>query len=344
MFFNERPRDLSYRSRSGIFYTILGGEFRSQFQNTIGHLLRWSDSYSVMNSRSVDGFRLLDTFLSDTLNEESLSQIFRHAISQKIPVKLLLVNLNSSFAIARHNSLSNNTSHSSKNIENRAINGLKRLIMGLYYALEISDDDTEFGTLRYDGLVLKFQQILEEQKIQIELRFYTVVPSGPMFFFQDILLSGFYCASLSSRDLPWLVIIDDPNIRNDMYDVFSEEFQRIWNMSSQEREENSPSFYAHSYFISYAREDTEAADHLESLLWRKTRLANRDEARLTAGVNLSDDLESVIAKSQTFLFLCSQSSNNSDWCRGEVQIAFEKCIQRIIVISLDGSRPQDLRL
>ena len=61
-------------------------------------------------------------------------------------------------------------------------------------------------------------------------------------------------------------------------------------------------------------------------------------------MNLSDDLESVIAKSQTFLFLCSQSSNNSDWCRGEVQIAFEKCIQRIIVISLDGSRPQDLRL
>ncbi|MFM7439478.1 MAG: toll/interleukin-1 receptor domain-containing protein [Snowella sp.] len=167
-----------------------------------------------------------------------------------------------------------------------------------------------------------------------------------MFFFQDLLLSGFYCAGLSSKDLPWLIIVDDKNVNNDMYDVFSGEFRRIWEISSSNHEqqiESEEKINQDGYFISYSSQDREVADHIESLLWRQNCLVIRDEQNFEPGHRISDEIRQQIANCQTFLVLCSQNHNRSLYCQGEIDIAFEQQ-KRIIVISLDGSKPQDTRL
>ncbi|ACK68264.1 hypothetical protein PCC8801_4342 [Rippkaea orientalis PCC 8801] len=368
MFSEERPRDLSYRARNGIYFTLLSGEFEAQFETIITKLLQWIksdyDSNLPVSNINHGGFRILDTFLSDTLSQESFKRIFEISSIKKIPIKILLANPDSQFAIARHNSLRHSVQQETQQEMNRrreirAKIGFQKILESFLKSKKIKYDDIAIQELSYDKMAEKFNQIKSNNDSHIEIQFYTEVPSGPMLFFQDVLLSGFYCAGISSRELPWLVIIDDPNINNDMYDVFNAEFERIWELSSTNRERPSSELYnyAHSYFISYSSQDKEIADHIELLLWRKNRLVIRDERDLTSGQNLSEDIESVIGKSQTFLFLCSQSSNQSDYCRGEIDVAFEykklkeqqgnngqEGIQRIVVISLDGQKPQDLRL
>lgn len=80
MFSEERPRDLSYRARNGIYFTLLSGEFEAQFETIITKLLQWIksdyDSNLPVSNINHGGFRILDTFLSDTLSQESFKKIF----------------------------------------------------------------------------------------------------------------------------------------------------------------------------------------------------------------------------------------------------------------------------
>ena len=65
----------------------------------------------------------------------------------------------------------------------------------------------------------------------LKLLFYSEVPSGPMYFLQNILIQGRYCSGYSATKLPWMAIINNPKCDNDFYDIFSDEFQRIWEKS-----------------------------------------------------------------------------------------------------------------
>lgn len=128
--FSERPEKLSYRARSGIYYIILADEF-DRFQEAFNNLLRWADTSETEYSDSVDGFRILDTFLSDTISADSLSQLFRKSLRHRIPIKTLLVNPNSQFARARNESLRRH--HEGMiSVEQRAKRGLGYFLEGLY--------------------------------------------------------------------------------------------------------------------------------------------------------------------------------------------------------------------
>jgi len=104
--------------------------------------------------------------------------------------------------------------------------------------------------------------------------------------------------------------------------------------------------YKHSYFISYAHEDAEAADHLEVLLRRKERAVYRDEPELSPGEHLERKLGRDIAIADTFVSLWSRHADGSAWCRKELAFARQSQEQgprprRIVLILLDDTPVPD---
>lgn len=328
-----RPERLKYKSRSGIFDTYFRESSSRAFTKFVLKAIQWSDSCEDDYSDTAE-YRLLDTFMSDSLTQELLSEVFNRSRSAG-SVKILLANCKSQFAIARSQSIGNTPA------EVRATNGLRRLLGSIYDTIgrkNFSDDLTKWT---YENLLESIHEV--KSQVNLDLKFYSVAPSGPMFFFKDILLYGRYCANESSKDLPWNMIVDDTNESDDMYDVFNKEFSWIWEKASQHIEgvESSLYNYLHKYFISYSSKDAIVADHIELLLWRQNRFVSRDERNFASGENLSSEVQSVIDNSQTFLVLLSKNYSQSIWCQDELAYARQICgkggLKRLIAIRLDHS-------
>ena len=100
---------------------------------------------------------------------------------------------------------------------------------------------------------------------------------------------------------------------------------------------------AHSYFISYAWDDSAPTDHIEVLLHRKNRIINRDEKIFEAGEDLSDAVKSLIDQSDTFIALWSERFKKSKWCPRELKYAMslkEKDhpkLKRVVLIAIDDT-------
>lgn len=76
------------------------------------------------------------------------------------------------------------------------------------------------------------------------------------------------------------------------------------------------------YFLGYAHEDAEVADHIEVLLYRRQRVVFRDEATLRLGDSL-DDIQRQLGRSDTYIGIWSHSFARSDWCKKELNWAIE---------------------
>jgi TIR domain len=102
----------------------------------------------------------------------------------------------------------------------------------------------------------------------------------------------------------------------------------------------------HSYFISYAHEDSSAADHVELLLRRANRTVYRDEHELRINDRLVETIESLISQASTFLLLWSAKSKGSKWCQRELHLARESAREigrpyRTIMMVLDQTPMPD---
>lgn len=96
----------------------------------------------------------------------------------------------------------------------------------------------------------------------------------------------------------------------------------------------------HSYFISYAHHDANAADHVELLLRRSGRVVYRDEQDLQIGDKLNEKIKSLISRSNTFILLWSLESKSSTWCQNELSykrenISITNASHRTILMTLD---------
>jgi hypothetical protein len=99
--------------------------------------------------------------------------------------------------------------------------------------------------------------------------------------------------------------------------------------------------WGNSYFISYAHEQANIADHFEALLRRRHCVVLRDESRMMPGMSLSRAVANEIAAANTVLLLHSKDFRESDWCRAEavhaLRLKAEKGIpRRVIIVDLDG--------
>ena len=338
-----RPHRLPYKAKDGVFETYFrepnSGE--RAFTRFVDRAISWS--------KQMEGgeYCLLDTFLSDTLSSDLLEEIIRSASDNK-PSRILLADPYSGFAVARAKSIGELTA------ESRCKTGLQNIISALR-SLHGQRQDTK--------AVLIKDLLIEAHKLalmsNLEIKFYSVVPSGPMLFLHDILLCGNYCAGWSSKDLPWSMVIDDPNHCDDMYDIFKREFDLIWkeksyiDLDSSDIENISGmnitnSLKFHSYFLSYCWENSDVADHIEVLLHRSPRQVYRDESHVKSGDQISSSIKNAIDSSETFVALWSVDYKGSSWCPHELEYALDrlhrKQLKRVIIVQIDDTEQSSMRV
>lgn len=100
-----------------------------------------------------------------------------------------------------------------------------------------------------------------------------------------------------------------------------------------------------SYFISYAREDSDAADRVEVILRRRKRRVFRDEEWFKAGKGLASEITEAIAMADDVVVIDSQAAADSEWVEKEVAFALAVKARRgdrmrIVGILTEGYPPR----
>jgi hypothetical protein len=182
-------------------------------------------------------FRILDTALSDagfvfsSMLEKAIERTRRNG--QRARIRVLLANPNSEFARARNEVL--NTPPLS-----RLVRGLDSICQALYAAkprlsknpANITDIDHITYPEKVSRLMGRINSSCQDSdSIACEIKLYDGPLYGPLYFFQNILLQGKYSSaqSGSANAMPWFVLVNNPGVSNDMYDVWAYEFEKLWN-------------------------------------------------------------------------------------------------------------------
>ncbi|MDJ0574709.1 MAG: hypothetical protein QNJ65_06025 [Xenococcaceae cyanobacterium MO_234.B1] len=256
--FQENPDWLASRASNGIIEVNFFPEkppddetAQVRLENFIKYGLELStQNIDSQNAERAD-FRLLDTSMSDS--SRILTEIFNRSLeiqqsdSTRGKINILLADPESNFAITRAKSIDR-----AKFIEpdqedyffrarKKACNGLRTIATKVYWFLHNSPNFNEPipekpQDKRDAEVEEEIDALLEYinkngQNFGLKLLFYSEVPSGPMYFIQNILIQGRYCSGFSAIKLPWMAIINNFKCDNDFYDIFSDEFQRIWDNS-----------------------------------------------------------------------------------------------------------------
>jgi nucleoside phosphorylase len=254
----DRPHWLPYRARDGVVETFFG------LTNSPQELARYLERAINWSQNTEKGsFRLLDSFMSDSLTRDLLTRIFS-LTNPACPAKLLIADPSSDFAIARAKSIGQ--------IAGKEVRiGICNILLSIAEVLRIELPDLD--TLTFEDLVTLIHQ--HSRKISVELRFYSEAPSSPMYFFKDILISGRFCAGLSSSKLPWSMIVDDPHYQGDLYDVYRDEFERIW-MKAREAPEQRAAIRSNlsqrSFdlgIVTATETEWKALSKLPGVIWKK---------------------------------------------------------------------------
>ena len=221
---NNRPDWLSYRARDGVLETHIASDGGARaFSLFVEKAMQWSEVPDIAQEGAYR-FNLLDTFFSDSIPEDLLVQIFRKSTSRN-PGRILIVDPNSPYAQARASSLGGAT------CKQRSRLGLIKLADAMQEA--IRKRTTQNVPVLIDHSNLDIYQLANKVRdlglsLNIKVHFYSFVPSGPLYFFRDILLCGRFSAGSSAIDLPWSMIVDDSSCKGDQFDMMLREYEYIW--------------------------------------------------------------------------------------------------------------------
>lgn len=255
----EKASRIAHRARNGIFYVfhipldpanIRRGQIRSakiKVRKFVQEISKYSTHLIAANldlAPNSNAFRIVDTALSDSefVFESMIDRALEEANSanRKVDVKVLLANPDSEFAHARSDVLGSDPivrlGEGLKNIcrvlADREICAFPQDIEGNFVGSEKISE-----LIRYINL-----NCHELGNLSCEVRLYNGTLYGPSYFFRNILLQGKYspATSGSANVMPWLVLVNNPEVKNDMYDIWAHEFETLW-----ESQKSSPE-YKHS--------------------------------------------------------------------------------------------------
>lgn len=328
----QRHSRLLLQHRQGILNAYLQDD---ELSETAMDSLRWSDeprkgvealwsdeSPSIVErKKGPKGFRairILDSFFTDTLTEPRIrDEIFTRAVSG-VPVRILLADPAGIFAKTR--------------AEELAIPLMKRSIEGLaMLATECNRVrrrvDSSWSSLEREIAVAKFSWektaetlLMTIKDLEVEVRLYQVSPSGPLYFFSDLLLAGRFWAHESAANMPWEHIIDTP-ISNDLYDIMLGEFFAVWDGARKLEEclHAGPAAANPLVFFSCCRGDQNLVEELEATLqaagiatyvfWNDIPTGHAWPEIVHQKLNACGVLVAVLTEN---------ALKNSDWVRAEI--------------------------
>ncbi len=175
-------------------------------------------------SRNPQSICIIDTFFSDTLNDDLFISIVHKSKEKKIPIKIVLLNPFSESAIERAKKLSKVS----------RINRINSGLCKIKKALGGSDrNKPEFQDNCMEDSYI-FKQIDQIEKLKkdngysnIELRF-TTVGQFPLYIFGQYACSGHFLDFTTAAESPWCFWVDDVNEPKDQYSNFKNHFDEIW--------------------------------------------------------------------------------------------------------------------
>jgi hypothetical protein len=284
-------------------------------------------------------FNLLDTFFSDSIPDELLVDLFKRSNSRN-PGRILIVDPSSPYAEARAASIGGAT------CMQRSRSGLEILTKSMKHAMQEKRiqgaEDIDPSSLDIYMLANQVRDL--GRKLDINVRFYSVVPSGPLYFFRDILICGRFCAGSSAIDLPWSMIVDDPGCEGDQYDLMLDEYDYIWGkgyesprqrtiLSSSSLGQQAPSSSALNdvkIFISHATEDASIASAFVQCIEECLVMPERSVIRCTSmpgymlspGETADEVLRSNLEHCDVVIGILTQASLSSTYVMMELGAAW----------------------
>lgn len=168
---------------------------------------------------------ILDTFFSDESDKSILTEVCKKKV--KFPsINILLVNPNSDFA-KRQPSIERNGAIP----HNKTIDGLINIVDALDGDQRTTRKNSGESVNEFIERLIKYIEELGTDR-NLKVKFYNVYPRNPMYFFNDILVSGQFGVKKDCLELPWYKIIDDPICDHDLFDEYLDEFHYIWEEKS----------------------------------------------------------------------------------------------------------------
>lgn len=309
-----RPSNLAFFARAGVLDRFFDDRTGGQgIRNKIDLGLHWGDT-PELGEREI---RILDSFFSDTVDKETVRSMFSRAFDG-IRVRFLLAHPRGQFGSSRAKSIS-------QDVEYEAKQGLILLARSAWEVrksknLPVQPASTMFGdTMSYSDVLRALSDIISES--QAEVHFYDMTPSGPLYFFSDILVAGRFSAGTSAAELPWDMIVNSTT-DNDLFDLLGAEFEYIWSSSYAPRDvletEHNYKTVLPSVFLSYCSQDAGVAEDLRNLFLDAGVDPYLFEHRLNAGAKWTDDLKVALRNTNELVLIISENSKkSSDWLRAE---------------------------
>ncbi|MBF8273536.1 MAG: hypothetical protein HW380_2641 [Magnetococcales bacterium] len=323
----------SYHAKSGILdvhFEPVVRDFPEGLESFINRALELTDLTKHENvefGRSVKEFRILDSFFSDTFSKEQIRNMLKKSKRLSSPVKFLLANPYSEFSKSRSNNIFLPRIQEKAEVESR--NGLELILraMSSVFNITIPKQLSLYNLFELISLV-------NLKKEFVELRFYDVVPGGPMFFFQDILVTGRYDFGVSSIAMPWYMIINDVYRENDVFDMHWKAFDTLWDLAKPSIVEN------YRLRLCYTQDQQDAVTRVKDRL--NAFNLNIDDAMYPDDVGQAwdDAKRERIKDCQEVLFMCSaQALANPSFC-AELSAAWSmaKIIHPILCGGLEPAR------
>jgi hypothetical protein len=271
-------------------------------------------------SKGFKFIRILDSFFSDTMTDHDIRDpIFTRAL-KGVPVQFLLADPRGAFGKARAEAIKQSAME-------RSMEGLERLALVCNDVRSRDSEvweslEPEIRAAKKSGSWEQLAKVLIDviENLPVEIRLYNVSPTGPLYFFSDLLFAGRFWAKSTAAYRPWEHIIDTP-IADDLYDTMLKEFLYLWKGAKPLSESiySGPLTASPLIFISCCRADEKLVEELSATI----KAAGIDTYVFWNDIPTGQAWPEIVhqklnACGVLVAVLTDNALRNSDWVRAEI--------------------------
>jgi len=221
---------------------------KSAFQEQLNWIVKWLEKNDqfIQSNKKYLSIKFLDTFFSDSIDEDVLSNIFKLSLQHKYPIKILILDPNSELSISRAHAL-----HTS------SVKEINTALFMIQNAINNSRDERPLQKnliqKNFDKLSYIIEQLdsikKETDREMIQIRFYDVLTETPTYIISNFLAKGLILHGHTAAHNPWMIFVDDITQEKDIYDYLNDNFDWVWDESNEKPSEGyKQNFIKHGTF------------------------------------------------------------------------------------------------
>ncbi len=312
---NEQLKQMAYAAWSGILKTYMG---KAWDPNGLRDMVTGALDKAEHLRESRYGFDILDTFFSDSISPEDVARVMSHGEARR-PVRLLLADPLSEFGQLRADSIEQNSLVESKK-------GLGLVLDGIRQSGRAKvPSRAKLDGLSYTDLLAEVRRCASDANVLVH--YYETPASGPMYFFRDIVVFGRFAAGISAAELPWFEVVNNMEVKKDLFDLMQEEFEYLWHRSSPsprcEGGEPLTADGAYRVFVAHAYADAEYAVGLKALLDLADFETYLGPWSNEPGEHFPNRIRDELSRADEIVIVLNEDTyTESDWLKHEIGAAW----------------------